>query len=60
MEERYLIMILIREHLKDKVTCMIVFDEVWKFEFWRNVEYALLDNNKNNEVSLMTQNNIVV
>ncbi|XP_031283646.1 disease resistance protein RPM1-like [Pistacia vera] len=45
MEEKDLIMML-GEHLTDKCY-MIVFDDVWKIEFWRDVEHALLDNQKN-------------
>ncbi|XP_031253817.1 disease resistance protein RPM1-like [Pistacia vera] len=57
MEEKNLIMIL-REHLKDKCY-IIVFDDVWKIEFWRDVEHALLDNKKNSRVMLTTRNNAV-
>ncbi|XP_031264025.1 disease resistance protein RPM1-like [Pistacia vera] len=58
MEEMDLIMML-REHLKDKCY-MIVFDDVWKIEFWRDVEHALLDNKKkNSRVMLTTRNNAI-
>ncbi|XP_031283643.1 disease resistance protein RPM1-like [Pistacia vera] len=57
MEEKDLIMML-REHLADKCY-MIVFDDVWKIEFWRDVEHALLDNQKNSRVMLTTRNNAV-
>ncbi|XP_031283594.1 disease resistance protein RPM1-like [Pistacia vera] len=57
MEEKDLIMML-REHLTDKCY-MIVFDDVWKIEFWRDVEHALLDNQKNSRVMLTTRNNAV-
>ncbi|XP_031283634.1 disease resistance protein RPM1-like [Pistacia vera] len=57
MEEKDLIMML-REHLPDKCY-MIVFDDVWKIEFWRDVEHALLDNQKNSRVMLTTRNNAI-
>ncbi|XP_031283663.1 disease resistance protein RPM1-like [Pistacia vera] len=57
MEENDFIMKL-REHLKDKCY-MIVFDDVWKIEFWRDVEHALLDNKKNSRVMLTTRNKAV-
>ncbi|KAJ0102879.1 hypothetical protein Patl1_03745 [Pistacia atlantica] len=57
MEEKDFIMKL-REHLKDKCY-MIVFDDVWKIKFWRDVEHALLDNQKNSRVMLTTRNKAV-
>ncbi|XP_044473193.1 disease resistance protein RPM1-like [Mangifera indica] len=57
MEKRDLIMML-REHLKDKCY-MIVFEDVWKIEFWKDVEHALLGNNQNSRVVLTTRNKAV-
>ncbi|XP_044473934.1 disease resistance protein RPM1-like [Mangifera indica] len=58
MEERDLIMML-REYLKDKCY-MIVFDDVWKIDFWRDIEHALIDNNRNSRVMLTARNKAVV
>ncbi|XP_031281017.1 disease resistance protein RPM1-like [Pistacia vera] len=58
MEEKDLIMML-RENLKDKCY-MIVFDDVWKTEFWMDVKLALLNNNQNSRVMLTTRNKRVV
>ncbi|KAJ4725395.1 Disease resistance protein [Melia azedarach] len=53
MDERELITTL-REHLQDK-SYMILFDDVWKTEFWRDVEYALLENNRSSRIMITTR-----
>ncbi|XP_031249405.1 disease resistance protein RPP8-like [Pistacia vera] len=44
MEENDMLTALDRQ-LKDKC-CMVVFDDVWKTDFWGYIEYALIENNK--------------
>ncbi|KAF3456668.1 hypothetical protein FNV43_RR01322 [Rhamnella rubrinervis] len=40
---------MIREYLKDK-RYVVIFDDVWKIEFWSDIEHALLDNNKGGRI----------
>ncbi|KDO59237.1 hypothetical protein CISIN_1g048733mg, partial [Citrus sinensis] len=53
MEETDLITTL-RDHLKDK-SYMVVLDDVWKIDFWRDVEHALLDNKKCSRIIVTTR-----
>ncbi|KAK9209950.1 hypothetical protein WN944_002319 [Citrus x changshan-huyou] len=53
MEEMELITAL-RDHLKDK-SYMVVFDDVWKIDFWGDVEDALLDNKKSSRIIVTTR-----
>ncbi|XP_052290099.1 disease resistance protein RPM1-like [Citrus sinensis] len=53
MEEMELITAL-RDHLKDK-SYMVVFDDVWKIDFWGDVEHALLDNKKCSRIIVTTR-----
>ncbi|XP_052289448.1 disease resistance protein RPM1-like isoform X2 [Citrus sinensis] len=53
MEEMELITTL-RDHLKDK-SYMVVFDDVWKIDFWGDVEHALLDNKKSSRIIVTTR-----
>ncbi|KAH9652482.1 NB-ARC domain-containing protein [Citrus sinensis] len=53
MEEMELITTL-RDHLKDK-SYMVVFDDVWKIDFWGDVEYALLDSKKCGRIIVTTR-----
>ncbi|KAH9804396.1 NB-ARC domain-containing protein [Citrus sinensis] len=53
MEEMELITTL-RGHLKDK-NYMVVFDDVWKIDFWGDVEHALLDNKKCGRIIVTTR-----
>lgn len=53
MEEMGLITA-VRALLKDK-TYMIVLDDVWKVDFWGDVEHALLDNNRGSRIMLTTR-----
>ncbi|XP_031252249.1 putative disease resistance RPP13-like protein 3 [Pistacia vera] len=48
------LMTALRKLLQDKCY-MVVFDDVWKDDFWEDVRYALLDNNKGNRVMLTTR-----
>ncbi|ESR65935.1 hypothetical protein CICLE_v10010550mg, partial [Citrus x clementina] len=53
MEEKELINAL-RDHLKDK-TYMVVFDDVWKIDFWGDAEDALLDNKQSSRIIVTTR-----
>ncbi|GAY47795.1 hypothetical protein CUMW_107100 [Citrus unshiu] len=53
MEEMDLITTL-RDHLKDK-SYMVVFDDVWKIDFWGDVEHALLDSKKCGRIIVTTR-----
>ncbi|KAH9804400.1 Disease resistance protein RPM1 [Citrus sinensis] len=53
MEEMELITAL-RDHLKDK-SYIVVFDDVWKIDFWGDVEDALLDNKKSSRIIVTTR-----
>ncbi|KAK9209948.1 hypothetical protein WN944_002317 [Citrus x changshan-huyou] len=53
MEEMELITAL-RDHLKDK-SYMVVFDDVWKIDFWGDIEDALLDNKKSSRIIVTTR-----
>ncbi|ESR65939.1 hypothetical protein CICLE_v10007381mg [Citrus x clementina] len=53
MEEMELITTL-RGHLKDK-NYVVVFDDVWKIDFWGDVEHALLDNKKSSRIMVTTR-----
>ncbi|GAY69270.1 hypothetical protein CUMW_270590 [Citrus unshiu] len=53
MEEMELITTL-RGHLKYK-SYMIVFDDVWKIDFWGDVGHALLDNKKSSRIIVTTR-----
>ncbi|KAF3455491.1 hypothetical protein FNV43_RR00120 [Rhamnella rubrinervis] len=44
----------IRKYLRDK-RCVVIFDDVWKIEFWSDIEHALLDNNKGGRVLITTR-----
>ncbi|ESR65938.1 hypothetical protein CICLE_v10010451mg, partial [Citrus x clementina] len=44
----------LRDHLKDK-SYMVVLDDVWKIDFWRDVEHALLDNKKCSRIIVTTR-----
>ncbi|XP_031251472.1 disease resistance protein RPM1-like [Pistacia vera] len=48
------LMTALRTLLKDKCY-MVVFDDVWKDDFWEDVNYALLDNKKGSRVMLTTR-----
>ncbi|XP_031253959.1 putative disease resistance RPP13-like protein 3 isoform X1 [Pistacia vera] len=48
------LMTALRKLLKGKCY-MVVFDDVWKDDFWEDVKYALLDNNKGSRVMLTTR-----
>ncbi|XP_031283640.1 disease resistance protein RPM1-like [Pistacia vera] len=54
MEENDLLATLERQ-LKDKCY-MVVFDDVWKADFWGYIEYALTENNKSSRIMLTTRN----
>ncbi|KAJ0100766.1 hypothetical protein Patl1_03820 [Pistacia atlantica] len=54
MEEKDLLATLERQ-LKDKCY-MVVFDDVWKTDFWGYIEYALIENNKSSRIILTTRN----
>ncbi|XWS24735.1 hypothetical protein CRYUN_Cryun27aG0009300 [Craigia yunnanensis] len=43
-----------REYLQDK-RYVVVFDDVWKEDFWRDMEYALLDNKKSSKILMTTR-----
>ncbi|XVF07260.1 hypothetical protein REPUB_Repub06bG0123200 [Reevesia pubescens] len=43
-----------REYLHDK-RYVVAFDDVWKEDFWRDMEYALLDNNKGSKILMTTR-----
>ncbi|XP_031253937.1 putative disease resistance RPP13-like protein 3 [Pistacia vera] len=49
------LMTALRKLLKDKCY-MVLFDDVWNIEFWEDVKYALLDNNRGSRVMLTTRN----
>ncbi|KAF3456662.1 hypothetical protein FNV43_RR01316 [Rhamnella rubrinervis] len=44
----------IRKYLRDK-RYVVIFDDVWKIEFWSDIEHALLDNNKGGRVLITTR-----
>ncbi|XP_044462803.1 disease resistance protein RPM1-like [Mangifera indica] len=54
MEESHLIETL-NEQLKDKCY-LLVFDDVWKTQFWGDIEHALIDNNKSSRIIITTRN----
>ncbi|XP_031273400.1 disease resistance protein RPM1-like [Pistacia vera] len=54
MEEKDLLTTL-QTQLKDKCY-MVVFDDVWKNDFWGNIEHALIKNNKSSRIMLTTRN----
>ncbi|XP_031270452.1 disease resistance protein RPM1-like [Pistacia vera] len=58
MEENDLLATL-QGKLKDKCY-MVVFDDVWKPDFWGYIEYALIENNKSSRIMLTTRNKDVV
>ncbi|XP_031280350.1 disease resistance protein RPM1-like [Pistacia vera] len=58
MEENDLLSTLGRQ-LKDKCY-MVVFDDVWKADFWGYIEYALTENNKSSRIMLTTRNKGIV
>ncbi|XP_040959553.1 disease resistance protein RPM1 isoform X2 [Gossypium hirsutum] len=43
-----------RDYLYDK-SYIVVFDDVWKEDFWRHIEHALLDNNKGSRILMTTR-----
>ncbi|XP_031264075.1 disease resistance protein RPM1-like [Pistacia vera] len=58
MEEKDLLATLERQ-LKDKCY-MVVFDDVWKTDFWGYIEYALIENNRSSRIMLTTRNRGIV
>ncbi|XVF24463.1 hypothetical protein REPUB_Repub13aG0130100 [Reevesia pubescens] len=44
-----------REYLQDK-RYFVVFDDVWKEDFWGDIEYALFGNDKSSRIMLTTRN----
>ncbi|KAK2640001.1 hypothetical protein Ddye_027796 [Dipteronia dyeriana] len=49
---------MLRKYLENK-SYMVVFDDVWKDEFWRYVEHALPDNHKSSRLIITTRNRVV-
>ncbi|OMO87436.1 Disease resistance protein [Corchorus olitorius] len=45
----------LREYLRDK-RYLVVFDDVWKEDFWGDIEYALFANDKSSRIMLTTRN----
>ncbi|PPD91118.1 hypothetical protein GOBAR_DD11940 [Gossypium barbadense] len=43
-----------RDYIYDK-SYIVVFDDVWKEDFWRHIEHALLDNNKGSRILMTTR-----
>ncbi|KAA3487022.1 disease resistance protein RPM1 [Gossypium australe] len=43
-----------RDYLYDK-RYIVVSDDVWKEDFWRHIEHALLDNNKGSKILMTTR-----
>ncbi|XP_031249407.1 disease resistance protein RPM1-like [Pistacia vera] len=58
MEENDMLTALDRQ-LKDKCY-IVVFDDVWKTDFWGYIEYALIENNKGSRIILTTRNRGIV
>ncbi|KAK1584205.1 hypothetical protein Q3G72_030770 [Acer saccharum] len=49
---------MLRTYLEKK-SYMVVFDDVWKDEFWKDVEHALPDNHKSSRLIITTRNRVV-
>ncbi|KAL4618491.1 hypothetical protein ACB092_06G014500 [Castanea dentata] len=45
----------IRDYLRLK-TYVVIFDDVWKIDFWEGIKHALLDNNKGSRIMITTRN----
>ncbi|KAF3456664.1 hypothetical protein FNV43_RR01318 [Rhamnella rubrinervis] len=54
VNEEIQLITMIREYLKDK-RYVVIFDDVWKIEFWSDIEHALLDNNKGGRIVITTR-----
>ena len=54
MDEQSLVNKLI-DYLRLK-TYVVIFDDVWKIEFWEGIKHALLDNNKGGRIMITTRN----
>ncbi|KAL7176943.1 hypothetical protein ACSBR2_030303 [Camellia fascicularis] len=48
----------LREYLKEK-RYVVVFDDVWKTDFWEFIRFALPENSKGNRVIITTRNELV-
>ncbi|PON87625.1 NB-ARC domain, LRR domain containing protein [Trema orientale] len=49
---------LLRQYLKTK-RYVIVFDDVWKIEFWEVIKHALPSNNKGDRIIITTRNTLI-
>ena len=58
MDEELLIHEL-RDYLRKK-RYVVVFDDVWKIDFWEDIKHALIDNNKGSRIMITTRNTEVV
>uniref|UniRef100_A0A2N9FRB3 Uncharacterized protein n=1 Tax=Fagus sylvatica TaxID=28930 RepID=A0A2N9FRB3_FAGSY len=45
----------LRDYLQQK-RYVVVFDDVWKIDFWEDIRLALLDNNKGSRIMITTRN----
>ncbi|GMY30830.1 disease resistance protein RPM1-like [Fagus crenata] len=45
----------LRDYLEQK-RYVVVFDDVWKIDFWEDIRLALLDNNKGSRIMITTRN----
>ncbi|KAF3455493.1 hypothetical protein FNV43_RR00122 [Rhamnella rubrinervis] len=54
VDEEIQIISKVREQLKNK-RYVIFFDDVWKIEFWSDIEHALLDNNMGGRIVITTR-----
>lgn len=54
MDEEIKMIIKIREFLQNR-RYIVFFDDVWKLEFWSDIEHALLENNKGGRIVITTR-----
>ena len=45
----------LREYIQQK-RYVVIFDDVWKVDFWEDIKYALLNNNKGGRIMITTRN----
>ncbi|KAJ0988245.1 hypothetical protein J5N97_006601 [Dioscorea zingiberensis] len=49
---------MLRGRLREK-RYIVIFDDVWSFEFWETIKYALIDSRNGSRVMITTRNSVV-